>query len=127
MKIVIKNNSIVKELGFEDFEEITKSDKPYVIKFTSSTCYLCKALKPIFEQIAEQYKDTYKFGNINSFTQRRLFKMFNIDGVPEIFIIHGNNIFNVPYPEDNPDPKSGYSKNYLIQHLENYNETRKTC
>lgn len=125
MKIVIKNNQIIKELSFEDFEEITKSDKPYVIKFTSKTCYLCKALKPIFEVIADEYKDAYKFGNINSSTQRRLFKMFGIDGVPEIFIIDGDNVFNIPYPEQNPDPKSGYSKNYITQHLENYNETRK--
>ena len=120
MKIVIKNNSIVKELGLNDFEEITKSNKPYVIKFTSSTCYLCKALKPIFEQIAEEHKDKFKFGNINSSTQRRLFKMFGIDGVPEIFIVDGDNVYNISYPEDNPDPKSGYSKEYIIQHLENY-------
>jgi thioredoxin 1 len=127
MKIVIKNNSnpYVKEVKIEDFEEITKSDKPYVIKFTSSTCYLCKALKPIFEQVAEQYKDKFYFGNVNSKTQRKLFKVFEIDGVPEIFIIFNNNIYNVTYPIDNPDPKSGYSKEYIIEHLENFlNENR---
>jgi thiol-disulfide isomerase/thioredoxin len=127
MKIIIKNNSIVKELGFEDFEEITKSDKPYVIKFTSTTCHLCKALKPIFEQIAEQYKNQFKFGNINSSTQRKLFSMFGIDGVPEIFIIDNGDVINLPYPTQNPDKKSGYSKDYIIKNLESYYETRKTC
>ena len=122
MKIVIKNSSnrYVKEVKVEDFDEITKSDKPYVIKFTSTTCYLCKALKPIFEQVAEQYKDKFYFGNVNSKTQRNLFKVFEIDGVPEIFIIFNNNIYNVTYPSDNPDPKSGYSKQYIIENLENY-------
>ena len=124
MKIVIKNNSIVKELGLNDFEEITKFNKPYVIKFTSVTCHLCKALKPIFEQIADEYKDRFKFGNINSSTQRKLFKMFGIDGVPEIFIVDGDNVYNIPYPEDNPDPKSGYSRDYIIQHLENYRDNK---
>lgn len=125
MKIVIKNNSIVKELGLEDFNEITKSDKPYVVKFTSNTCYLCKALKPIFNEIAEQYKDNFYFGNINSKTQRKLFKLFNIDGVPEIFIIYKDDIYNVQYPETNADPDSGYSKEYIIQNLENFlNENR---
>lgn len=125
MKIVIKNSSLVKDIGLEDFDEITKSDKPYVIKFTSSTCYLCKALKPIFNEIAEQYKDNFYFGNINSKTQRKLFKLFNIDGVPEIFIIHKDNIYNVQYPETNPDPNSGYSKQYIIENLENFlNEDR---
>jgi thioredoxin-like negative regulator of GroEL len=127
MKIVIKNSSsrYVKEIKVEDFDEITKSDKPYVIKFTSTTCYLCKALKPIFEQVAEQYKDKFYFGNVNSKTQRNLFKVFEIDGVPEIFIIFNNNIYNVTYPSDNPDPKSGYSKQYIIENLESYlNENR---
>ena len=124
MKIVIKNNSIVKELGLEDFNEITKSDKPYVIKFTSNTCYLCKALKPIFNEIAEQYKDNFYFGNINSKTQRKLFSLFKIDGVPEIFIISNGNIHNIKYPEK-PDSKSGYSKQYITEYLENFlNENR---
>jgi hypothetical protein len=123
MKIVVKNNSIVKELGFEDFEEITKSGKPYVVKFTSATCHLCKGLKPIFEQIAEQYKDKFKFGNVNSSTQRKLFRLFNIDGVPEIFIIHGNDLYHIEYPEDNADPISGYPKDYITEHLDNYNDS----
>ena len=124
MKIVIKNNPFVKEIGLEDFEEVTKSSKPYVVKFTSNTCYLCKGLKPIFNEIAEQYKDDFYFGNVNSKTQRKLFQLFKIDGVPEMFIIYGDNIYNIKYPED-PDTVSGYSKQYIIQNLENFlNENR---
>ena len=64
MKIVIKNNVSIKELGYDDFHEITQSDKPYVITFTNPTCHLCKALKPIISDIAEEYQDKFKFGNI---------------------------------------------------------------
>jgi thiol-disulfide isomerase/thioredoxin len=120
MKIIIKNNTLVKELAFEDFDEITKSNKPYVIKFTNPTCHLCKALDPIFNKIAEEYSDKFKFGNINSRTERKLFKLFGIDGVPEIFIIDGDDLYHVVYPDDNPDPKSGYSRDYIIEHLEGY-------
>lgn len=124
MKIVIKNNPFVKEIGLEDFEEVTKSSKPYVIKFTSNTCYLCKGLKPIFNEIAEQYKDDFYFGNVNSKTQRKLFQLFKIDGVPEMFIIYGDNIYNIKYPE-NADAVSGYSKQYIVDNLENFlNEDR---
>ena len=124
MKIVIKNNPFVKEIGLEDFEEVTKSSKPYVVKFTSNTCYLCKGLKPIFNEIAEQYKDDFYFGNVNSKTQRKLFQLFKIDVVPEMFIIYGDNIYNIKYPED-PDTVSVYSKQYIIQNLENFlNENR---
>ncbi len=124
MKILIKNTSSnVKQLGFEDFEEITKSDKPYVIKFYNPTCHLCKELKPIYEEIANEFKDKFKFGQVNTRANTRLSKLFHIDGVPELFIVNNQDVFNIPYPEDNPDPKSGYSKQYIIQHLENYNES----
>jgi thioredoxin 1 len=126
MKIIIKNNPFVKELTIEDFNEITKSDKPYVIKFYSSTCHLCKGLKPIFNEVAELYSDKFYFGVINSRTQRKLFELFKIDGVPEIFIIYRNKVKNVKYPSSVvADPVSGYPKDYIIQHLENYYENRK--
>ena len=75
----MKTNKSVKELSYEDFNEITKSDKPYVIKFTNPTCHLCKALDPIFNDIAEEYNDKFKFGNINSKAQRKLFQLFGIE------------------------------------------------
>jgi len=122
MKIVIKNNPLIKELGMKDFDEITKSNKPYVIKFTNPNCHLCKGLKPIFAEIAEEYKDKFKFGNINSKIERQMFKLFKIDGVPEIFIIDNGEVYNIKYPED-PNPISGYSKDYIIQHLEGFSNT----
>jgi len=126
MKIIIKSNPFVKELTIEDFDEITKSDKPYVIKFYSPTCHLCKGLKPIFNEIAESYKDKFYFGTINSRTQRKLFQLFRIDGVPEIFVVYNNKLKNIKYPSSViADPVSGYSKDYIIQNLEKYlNEPR---
>ena len=119
MKIILKNNSLIKEIGLQDFDEVAKSEKPYIIKFTNSTCHLCKELKPIFEEIAEEFKQNFKFGNVNSKKERQLFNMFKIDGVPEIFIIYNDNIINMSYP-DKPDPKSGYSKQYIIDHLNEF-------
>ena len=51
-----------------------------------------------------------------------MFKLFKIDGVPEIFIIDNGEVYNVKYPED-PNPISGYSKDYIIQHLEGFSNT----
>jgi thiol-disulfide isomerase/thioredoxin len=119
MKIVIKNDSLVKELGFEDFDEITKSNKPYVIVFTNPTCHLCKALKPIYKQIAEEYSKYFNFANINTRKERKMSEMFKIDGVPEMFIIDSNELYNIKYPED-PDENSGYSKEYITKHLDGF-------
>ena len=126
MKIIIKNSSLIKEIGLEDFDEVTKSSKPYVVKFYSPNCHLCKGLKPIFDELATSYSDSFNFGAVNSFSQKKLFKLFKINGVPEIFIIHNNKIKNIKYPSSViADPQSGYPKDYLIHHLEKYlNENR---
>jgi len=116
----MKTNNLVKELGFTDFDEITKSDKPYVVKFTNPTCHLCKALKPIYAKIADSYSDKFNFGNVNTRVERKLTKLFAIDGVPELFIISEDSVYNIPYPEDDPDPSSGYSEEYIIEHLEGF-------
>ena len=63
---------------------------------------------------------------INSRMQKKLFNLFKINGVPELFIIHNNKITNIKFPSKVvADPISGYSKEYIIQNLEKYlNESR---
>jgi thiol-disulfide isomerase/thioredoxin len=120
MKIIIKNNnSLVKELGIEDFDEITKSNLPYILKFYSPTCYLCKALKPIYEKVANDYNGKFKFGSVNTRKQGALTRMFGIDGVPELFVVYKDNILKLEYPKE-PDQKSGFSEEHLITYLKTY-------
>lgn len=123
MKIVIKNNSIVKELGLQDFDEVTKSSKPYIVKFYSPTCYLCRGLKPIYEKIANQYSEQFKFGCVNTRKQNALTKMFGIEGVPEIFVIHNLDILKLEYPKE-PDPKTGFSEDHLTTYLNTYKDKK---
>jgi len=120
MKIKLTNKSSVKQLTLNDFELVAQSDKPYVIKLYSPSCHLCKALSPIYNKICEEYKDTFDFGSINVVSQSKLAKAFDIDGVPELFIVHKNKVYNIKYPENDADPESGYSYDYIVQHLKNF-------
>jgi thioredoxin-like negative regulator of GroEL len=122
MKIVIKNNQI-KQITITDFDEVTKSSIPYVVEFMNPTCHLCKALKPIYENIAEEYKDKFKFGIVNTTKERTISKAFKLDGVPEIFIIFEGDVYNIKYPED-PDPNSGYTRDYIVEHLDSFLKKR---
>ena len=120
MKIKLTNKSGIKQITINDFELITKSDKPYVIKLYSPSCHLCKALAPIYNRICEEYKDQYNFGSINVVKESKLSNAFDIDGVPELFIIYDGNVHNIKYPEENPDPESGYSYEYIVENLNNF-------
>jgi thiol-disulfide isomerase/thioredoxin len=120
MKIIIKNNnSLVKELTINDFEEITKSKLPYVIEFYNPTCHLCKGFKPIYEKVANEYKQNFKFGTINTRKEGALTRMFGIDGVPELFIVYKDNILKLEFPKD-PDPKTGFSEGHMVTYLTTY-------
>lgn len=120
MKIKLTNKSGIKQLTINDFELVAESNKPYVVKLYSPSCHLCKALAPIYNKICEEYKDRYNFGSINVVSQPKLSKAFDIDGVPELFIIYQGKVHNIKYPEDNADPDSGYSYDYIVEHLNNF-------
>ena len=120
MKIKLLNKSSIKQLTINHFDVVSNSDKPYVIKLYSPTCHLCVALRPIYNDICEKYKDTFNFGSINVVKEKKLADAFEIEGVPELFIIHKQKVYTIPYPEQDPDPKSGYSYDYIIKHLDNF-------
>jgi len=114
------------EVTFLNFKEtVMESDKPVVLKFTTSTCPLCKNFKPLFERIADEYEDKFKFGNINAVTQKNLAKFFVIDGVPEVYIVNpkeedaAKRAHLMKFP-DKPDERTGFSESYFKKQLETY-------
>jgi thioredoxin-like negative regulator of GroEL len=120
MKIRLTSKPAIKQITINDFDIVANSDKPFVIKLYSPSCHLCKALAPIYNDISEKYKDKFNFGTINVVSQKKLTDAFEIDGVPELFIVHNGKVHNIKYPEDDPDPKSGYSYEHIVQHLDNF-------
>jgi hypothetical protein len=129
-KIKSKEGNDLTQLQYAETEPAGINDKEVVqatVKMGKDT-FLLNAIRVSNKRqfaavLAEQYKDKFKFGNVNSSTQRKLFRLFNIDGVPEIFIIHGNDLYHIEYPEDNADPISGYPKDYITEHLDNYHDS----
>lgn len=98
----------MKRINDLNFGSVVKDyNKPIVIKFYNSKCYLCKGFKPIFEKLSTMY-DNYEFAECNAKDSKRVFKFFNISGVPTLYVLGPNFMNEIPYPE-NPDPDSGYS------------------
>jgi thiol-disulfide isomerase/thioredoxin len=88
-----------------------KESATCVVKFYSTTCPMCKNLKPDFEDIAEQYKDLYFFAfNISDYPS--IEKVLSFSGVPTISLIktgrHGPKIRTLKDPE-NPHKDTWYT------------------
>jgi len=110
----------IKIATLSNFEgEILESSKPSVVKFANDGCHLCVNLKPICERLAEDFKDKYKFYDVNTFEEEKLTEIFSDDGVPTIYVFHNGDATEIPYP-DSPDEKSGYSEQYLREYLESF-------
>jgi len=113
--------SNVSELNLALFREAMSGTKPTVVKFYNPTCHLCVGLAPIYDSLSAKYKDFNfaKFDVTQDSTARSIAKVFKINGVPEIYVIMKHYVKNIPYPEDdNASDISGYTKDYLVEHLD---------
>ena len=104
----------VLNMKLKSFKKVMGSDKPYIVKFTDPSCHLCVSLKPVFHKIAKEMDNKFVFGNVNITENPDLAEMFVDDGVPTIYVIKKDELFEVPYPTD-----SGYSYDYLTNYLIN--------
>lgn len=107
-----------------------ESSKPVVIKFYSNGCHLCRALKPIYESLADEYEQHFVFGKVDTSKEQLLLKYFKPDGVPEIYIVNPieeesrKRTFLIPYPKT-PDARTGFTEDYLKRQFDKYLQSYK--
>lgn len=59
-------------------------DKPCIVDFYASCCGPCKALAPVLDELAEEYKDKVYFYKVNTENEEQLAAMFAIRSVPTL-------------------------------------------
>ena len=69
-------------------EEIIESDVPCVLEFTAGWCTLCDEMKPVFEELSENFDGTVKFCLVNIDEQKQLRIRFAVAAVPYIVLTH---------------------------------------
>lgn len=69
-----------------------KGDKPALIDFFATWCGPCKALSPILDELAEEYKDRVHIYKIDVDREEKLSEMFEIRTVPTLLFtpVHGD-------------------------------------
>mgnify|MGYP003628936201 CR=1 FL=1 len=105
-------------LTLENFErEILESEKPCIVSFKSDGCHLCLALTRMLFGLKKRYGNKFKFGVVDIGTAPEIFEVFDIDGVPTMFLFEAGDGIEIPYPR-NPSPSTGYSEEYLTKYFE---------
>ena len=75
-----------------NYDDLTKEHKLLVVDFWAPWCPPCRALTPIIEELANDYKGKVGIGKCNVDENRELTKQFGVSSIPAIFFIKGGKV-----------------------------------
>ncbi len=85
------NDVVTLEDGTFD-NEVLKSDIPVLVDFWATWCGPCKAIAPVVEQIAVDFKGKVKVGKMDIDKHQGVAQKFNIRSIPTLLVFKGGKV-----------------------------------
>ena len=121
-----KKMSKVREVTDKNFvEEVLNSDIPVEVDFWAPWCAPCNVISPIYENLAEEYKD-FKFCKVNVDENKQTAMKYRIMSIPmQIFFVNGEKVGEIlgAVPEQTIRSKvDEVLNNYPVDELGRFNK-----
>jgi|WetSurMetagenome_2_1015567.scaffolds.fasta_scaffold624313_1 thioredoxin 1 len=72
--------------------EILQSNKPVGVLFKTEGCPYCRAMKPVMEQVAEEFGDRLKIAFIDAFDSPEMTAEYGIQAVPQLIFFRDGQV-----------------------------------
>jgi len=82
-------------INSENFDSIMKSEQLVVIDFWAQWCGPCRALTPIVEELAEEYKDRAVIGKCDTDENNDIALQFGVRNIPMLVFIKNGEVKDV--------------------------------
>ena len=76
----------IKNLNFEQFQQLLSSGEAVLVDFWAPWCGYCRRLNPVYDKIAEQYGDRVVIAKINIDEEPRLADREQIELIPTLVL-----------------------------------------
>ena len=75
---------MIQEFTDANFDEIISSGKPVVIDFWAEWCGPCRAIAPIIDELADEYKERVTIGKLNVDENPTMCEKYGIRTIPTV-------------------------------------------
>ena len=86
------SDSAVLKVTNENYKALTEKNQLLVVDFWASWCGPCRAIAPIVEELAAEYKGKVAIGKCNVDENRELTSSFGVRGIPAIYFIKNGKV-----------------------------------